>query len=222
MNARDTDKVVELDDSARAARMRRRLHDAARRAFSELGRQVQIDDVVRIAGVARGTFYNYFRTVDELFEHVAAELARDMGDRVDSLVRDIPDPARRMSSGIRYFCQRAHADRDWGMFLAHFGMSADTLFGALRDTAVRDIEEGIAAQRFRISPDQTLSAIALISGAVLGSIKLVVAGSETPLRAGENAAELGLRALGIGRQEARRLARAPLVPLGISQSDGMN
>lgn len=99
------------------------------------------------------------------------------------------------------------------MFLAHFGLSTDTLQTAVRETALRDIEDGIAAGRFRVRPDQAMSALALLTGAVLASIKLVIAGVETPMRAGENVAEMALRALGIDTDEAAALARAPTTPL---------
>jgi hypothetical protein len=88
------------------------------------------------------------------------------------------------------------------------------LQNAVRDTGLRDIEDGIAEGRFRVRPDQAMSALAVLTGAVLGSIKLIVDGLETPIRAGENLAEMGLRALGIDADEAAALARAPLTPLG--------
>jgi AcrR family transcriptional regulator len=206
--------VASLDDSSRAVRTRRRIHDAARRAFAEQGTAVQIDDVIRRASIARGTFYNYFRTVDELFEEVAAEMARDLGERIYAGNVDIPDPALRVSNGLRDFCMQAHTDRDWGLFLAHFGLSTEVLQRSVRETGLRDIEDGIGSGRFAIRPDQATSALAILTGAVLASIKLVVAGMETPVRAGENLAEMGLRALGVEADEAEELARAPLTPLG--------
>jgi len=206
-------KVESLDDSARTSRMRRRIHDAALRAFAEQGTGVQIDDVVKRAGIARGTFYNYFRTIDELFEHVAAEMARELSERVVARNASIPDPALRISNGVRHFCLKAHTDRDWGLFLAHFGLSDETLQTAVLETAFRDIEEGISAGRLRVRPDQAMSALAVLVGAVLASMKLVVAGVETPTRAGENLAEMALRALGVDPGEAADLARSPLIPL---------
>lgn len=51
----------------RRARMRQRLIEAAPPVFAEMGPEVaQIDDVIRLAGVSRGAFYNYFRSTNEL------------------------------------------------------------------------------------------------------------------------------------------------------------
>lgn len=201
------------DASGRAARTRKRIHDAARHAFSKRGLAVQIDDVIQIAGISRGTFYNYFRTVEELFEHVAAEMAGDMGERIHSRLANVEDVAVRVAHGIRHFCLRAHQERDWGFFLAHFGLSAETLQMAIRETALRDIESGIARGRFRLRPDQAQSALALMSGATLAAVKLILSGAETPLRAGESVAELTLRAFGLEPSEAAALASAPLLSL---------
>lgn len=207
-------KAVQFPELAgRAARTRQRIHDAARRAFSERGTAVQIEDVIRIAGVSRGTFYNYFQTVEELFEHVAAEMARDMGDRVHARLACHSDAAVRVSNGIRHFCLRAHQERDWGLFLAHFGLSAETLQTAIRETALLDIESGITSGRFRLRREQAMSALALLSGSTLAAMKLIISGMETPLRAGETVAELTLRALGLEASEAAALAGSPLIPL---------
>lgn len=207
-------KTVQLPESAgRAPRTRKRIQDAARRAFSERGMTVQIDDVIRIAGVARGTFYNYFHTVEDLFQHVAAEMAHDMGDRIHGRLASHDDAAVRVSNGVRHFCLRAHQEHDWGLFLAHFGLSTETLQMAIRKTALLDIESGIATGRFRLRPDQAMCALALLSGATLAAMKLIISGVEAPLRAGESVAELTLRALGLDAAEATALASSPLIPL---------
>lgn len=201
------------DASARAARTRNRIQAAARFAFSEHGMAVQIDDVIRLAGISRGTFYNYFDSVDALFEHVAAEMATDMGERIHGKLAEIEDVAIRVAQGIRHFCLRAHKERDWGLFLAHFGLSAELLQTAIRETALSDIESGIASGRFRLRPDQAEAALALITGATLAAMKLILSGVEAPVRAGTDLAELSLRALGLEAIEAEELAKAPLILL---------
>ena len=206
-------KIVRLAPPDRASRTKRRIHDAAQRSFSEKGMAAQIDDIVRLAGVSRGTFYNYYRTVEELFEAVAAELSDDLGHRVYAQGLGLADPAARIANGIRYFCHHAHANRDWGYFLAKFGLSNESLQTALRDTALRDLSDGIASRRFRVRPEQAEIALALISGTVLGAFNIILAGIETPGRVGEATAEMAMRALGINDDEAAALSRTALPPL---------
>lgn len=208
-----SEPVPLVEMPGRIARTRRQICDAARRAFCELGLAAQIDDVIRAAGVSRGTFYNYFNSIDELFVVVATEMASSMSEQVHRRVADLDDAAARISNGIRHFCLRAHAERDWGLFLSHFGLSAERLQSAIQETVLRDIEFGIATGRFRLRPEQVPSALAVLSGATLAAVKLVVSGLETPVRAGENVTEMTLRAFGLDPDEAEKMARVPLVEL---------
>lgn len=51
---------------------RRAILDAAREVFAELGYEsATVRDIVRRTGLASGTFYNYFRSLDEVFEALA-------------------------------------------------------------------------------------------------------------------------------------------------------
>jgi AcrR family transcriptional regulator len=51
---------------------RRAILDAAREVFAELGYEVAtVRDIIRRTGLASGTFYNYFRSRDEVFEALA-------------------------------------------------------------------------------------------------------------------------------------------------------
>ncbi|MDP1630932.1 MAG: TetR/AcrR family transcriptional regulator [Caulobacter sp.] len=51
---------------------RRAILDAAREVFAELGYEVStVRDIIRRTGLASGTFYNYFRSRDEVFEALA-------------------------------------------------------------------------------------------------------------------------------------------------------
>lgn len=51
---------------------RRAILDAAREVFAELGYEVAtVRDIIRRTGLASGTFYNYFRSREEVFEALA-------------------------------------------------------------------------------------------------------------------------------------------------------
>ncbi|MFZ5668131.1 MAG: TetR/AcrR family transcriptional regulator [Pseudomonadota bacterium] len=51
---------------------RRAILDAARQVFGELGYEVAtVRDIIRRTGLASGTFYNYFRSKEEVFEALA-------------------------------------------------------------------------------------------------------------------------------------------------------
>jgi AcrR family transcriptional regulator len=59
-----------------------------------------IDDVTREAGVARGSFYNHFATVDELVAATQALAAAECNDEIATAIADSPDAATSMVRGM--------------------------------------------------------------------------------------------------------------------------
>lgn len=65
------------------------LLDAAIEVFSDRGvSAASVDDIVRAAGVAKGTFYLYFATKDDAVNAVAAWMVEGVADRVEAVARD--------------------------------------------------------------------------------------------------------------------------------------
>lgn len=60
---------------ADARRNRERILDAARQAFAESGRDVQMDEVARLAAVGVGTLYRHFPTKEDLVLELVRESA---------------------------------------------------------------------------------------------------------------------------------------------------
>jgi len=78
---------------------------------------------------------------------------------------------------------------------------------------VADVQLGVGLERFALRPEQVPSAPSLIGGSVASSLLLVLEGHRAWRDAGSDKQELVLRALGVSKKEARRLATAPLPPL---------
>jgi AcrR family transcriptional regulator len=85
--------VVAQRAETRRIQRRTSLIDAAVAAFVDHGVEATtVDDVVRRAGAAKGTFYLYFRTKDELINAVAESLVSRVGVSVATALRS-SDPA---------------------------------------------------------------------------------------------------------------------------------
>jgi len=183
------------------------VYRAAMQLFAERGvSQVTVKDLAQAAGVARGTIYNNFSNIDQLFEDVAGNLAHDMNDRVIRSCGETTDPAIRLATGMRLYARRAHEEPDWGRFVIRFGLGVVSMRHMWDGQPMEDLRAGINQGRYSIQKDQLPSAVSLVAGAVIGACFLVQEGIKTWREAGSNAAELTLTALGVPRHEARAIA----------------
>jgi AcrR family transcriptional regulator len=128
----------------RSARTRARIIEAAAHVFADRGADSPvIDDFIRAAAVARGTFYNHFRTTRELLEATITWLADDVMRSVDPEVDAIGDVALRLATALRMYLRWAAADRKWCAFVAKIPQ-----VGVIAHRRVlRDLREG---QRTRV------------------------------------------------------------------------
>lgn len=67
-----------VERSASSKSTRRKLLDAATQAFAETGYRVCVDDIARLAGVAKQTLYHHFSGKDELFAEAAKQMAKEI------------------------------------------------------------------------------------------------------------------------------------------------
>lgn len=194
--------------AVRREKTRKKFIESALAVFAEKGPDAaQIDDFIAAAGVARGTFYNYFRTTAELLMAVAGEVSDEVIQVVDPAVLTIDDPAARMAAGCRLYMQMAVRYPLWGAFIARVGTKRGSWRNRLDDTMTRDLERGIRMGRF---VDVEIMAARDISlGAVMYGIESLLSG-ETPRDYAEQVIVGLLRALGISPGEARQIAYGPL------------
>ena len=70
------------------------------------------------AGIARGTFYNYFKSTDELLQATSKWLSEELIEEIEGEVRSLTDPAIRFGLGIRLWMRWAQANPSWSLFIA--------------------------------------------------------------------------------------------------------
>jgi AcrR family transcriptional regulator len=77
----------------RGKRTQQRILDAALRAFGEVGyHQCSIDTIAKIAGCSRVSFYQYFSGKEDVFRHLAGQVARQLNastDRLDPVTPEV-------------------------------------------------------------------------------------------------------------------------------------
>lgn len=86
---------------------------AATRVFARRGFfNAQVADVARVAGVAAGTVYLYFRSKDDLLASIFDKTMREAIDEGQAALTDIVDPVARLREIARLHLDRMGRDRE--------------------------------------------------------------------------------------------------------------
>jgi AcrR family transcriptional regulator len=201
----------------RRERMRRRLIESAMIVFANRGVGASvIPEVVAAAEVSQGSFYNYFRTNEDLLAAVSTELSNDMIGLIESVAGAIDDPALKVASAVRCYLHLARSHRLLARFLAAAGLR---LAGASREARARsaayeflpaDLKAGQASGAFIAMPVEV--AVDVVKGACLVAIDRMVH-ARTSKDYPDRIAATVLRALGVPAAEADRLTARALPKL---------
>lgn len=153
---------------ADAVRNRALLLQAARAVFADGGLDVSIDEIVRRAGFAKGTFFRHFPTKDALVE----ALVTDRLVRLGEIARDVDanhepgwDAVRTM---MERFLDSVAADRSFSESLRggrpHEGPDVESARRELRAQVARTVAAAQATGEVR--PDIAPSDLPMIIGAI--------------------------------------------------------
>jgi AcrR family transcriptional regulator len=95
----------------RRARTRQRIIEAALGVIAERGPDAPvIEDFIQAAGVARGTFYNHFKTTEELLIATSSWLEDALIDSIESVIGGLDDSVRRAGTGMRLWLNLSRQD----------------------------------------------------------------------------------------------------------------
>jgi AcrR family transcriptional regulator len=182
-------------------RMRERLLAAAASVFlGESERRGAVaEDLIKAAGVSRGTFYKYFTSVEEAANAVGQRLA---DEAVRELIAAVPGgertPIERAALGAQMLMSRAVAQPAWGGFVSRSDhLSQDSTYvAAVRRTTL----QGRAAGEFNYK--STKAAVDFQIGAVMEGIRRLVAGQPHPRAYLCEVAAMTLKGLGADHDRA--------------------
>jgi len=171
---------------------------------------ITVDDVVREAGVAKGTFYVHFKDLRELTAAVAGELVKAIDELLQPVRLSIDDPALRIAYGCSCFIDRALADPGWAGVAARMAAAAATVGEVARRRLLEDIKRHVKGfPHGGIRAELGLEVVVGITLQVLNAI----AEGRLSSRHREGALAAILRAIGLdARQVKSVLARLPERP----------
>jgi AcrR family transcriptional regulator len=176
--------------------------------FAEHGFDARVIDlVIRQAEVSRGTFYNHFNTIEELFTALAQAVSDEILMVVDPMVLRHDDPAIRLACGIRLSVALVRRHPILARFLVRGGVPALTVGSLTTETIPREVRAGITAGRFSV-PHERLG-FDLVLGSVMAAFHTLLT-MELPEDYPQDLAQAVLQSLGVEPAEAHRCARVEL------------
>lgn len=195
----------------RRERTRQKLLAAAARVLAEHGEtKATIDDFIQAAGVARGTFYNYYATRKELLDDVWQQIGRNPFRAIQRACAHLDDPAERLIAQARLVLSRASDDPTWGWLVYALSADGESINKDLLSFPRPDLVAGLQAGRFQFADLD--SATDIFVGSVRRALRATLGEPRTASYPIALSVML-LRALGLVESDAVRVSERPLPPL---------
>jgi AcrR family transcriptional regulator len=174
---------------------------------NEKGLTVRIEEVCAAAQVSRGTFYNYFTSLEQLFEVLAIELSHDLNRALVSTWDETQSHAEGSNAAIQHYLKYARRDPAWAWAMVHLNAFGPPFGAESWDACYRSIAKGIEAGEFDV-PNAAVGRD-LMTGTVMAAVR-------TMLRSGGSRSQPRivsyhlLRAFGVPDARAKEIADSPL------------
>jgi len=192
---------------SRTEKTRAALVAAGRHLFSKQPVEaVTIDDIVRVAKVGKGSFYNHFADRNALLRAISREIRASVEHAVDLANSGVDDPAQRVARAMCVYFRCAVDDPERASVLARIQSGVTSLAAPLNRGLVDDIAKGLSAARFSVA---TLEAgVLCVLGVTQIALVRVLEGpaSGIVVALAQQMCALTLRGLGIDALDADRIA----------------
>jgi len=174
------------------------------------GRNTRIEDVCARARISRGTFYNYFDSLEQLLEALSDALTRDFDSAVHQAFASLGGPAERTCAAMRYYLHAPLADPRWGWAIVNSSVGAMLYGDNITRRVQESIQEGIDSGEFTIASADVGRDILLGTGI---SATVTLLGGGAPQDYPEQVARHLLLALGASTQCANTVTAKPMSEL---------
>jgi len=189
-------------------RTRKKILEAAFKLIgNEKGFSVHIEEVCAAAAISRGTFYNYFTSLQQLFEILAIELSHDLNHALVATWDETQGHAEGSNAAIQHYLNYARRDPAWAWAMVHLNAFGPTFGAEAWEACHRAIAKGIEAGEFDL-PNASVGRD-LMTGTVMATVRTMLRADGDRPRPGIVAYHV-LRALGVPNVRARQIAERPL------------
>ena len=110
-----------------------------------------VDTVVEAAGVAKGTFYYHFQSMEELAAAVGEKLGESFDDLLAPARLGMRDPVARLSFAFKQFLEKAIADRLWARLVVQSAHAPTEFARGVRANLKEDLTQARAQGRLNVN-----------------------------------------------------------------------
>jgi len=172
---------------------------------NEKGLTVRIEEICAAAHISRGTFYNYFTSLEELFEVLAIELSHELNRALVLTFDETQSHAEGANAAVQHYLNYARRDPAWAWAMVHLSAFGPSFGAEAWEACHRSIASGIEAGEFDV-PNATVGRD-LMTGTVLATVRTTLRGGRSQPRI---IAYHVLRALGVPDARAKGIVERPL------------
>ena len=169
--------------------------------------EINVDTIRIAAGLSRGSFYNYFHTVDSLLLHVSQAIGAQINAEQLAFFGGRDDPVLRLCCSLRYFVERAASERSCALLLLRTLPQMGAVSEYMRATMISTFTK--AADRGSIDVPSVSSAVDFGLGVLAAMLRTSVFDGLNSERIKAEAAML-LRAYGLSKAKATAMANRQL------------
>ncbi|MBV9751994.1 MAG: TetR/AcrR family transcriptional regulator [Hyphomicrobiales bacterium] len=197
-------------DLARRAEIGRQRRERTRAQLIEVGTMLlaerplealTVDTVVESAGVAKGTFYYHFQSMEELAAAVGEKLGESFDDLLAPTRLGMRDPVARLSFAFKRFLEKAIADRVWARLVVQSAHTPTEFARGVRANLMGDLTAAKTQGRLNVN-DVDLAAD-IVMGIWLQVTRGILQG-RTSTDLPERALDAMLRALGTSSPKKKK------------------
>ena len=192
----------------KSARTRARLMDAAVEVLARDGFEgASVNEIVRVADVANGTFYVHFRDKEAITVAVSARIVSDLTDQIDQAMTDLNDAIERFSFATRQFIEFAHGLPQWGWMILRCAPALRDAYQPMETHLFSDLVRG--RRQGQIPQDLDAFLVDTIFAMVTAALAARLRGAAGP-EAGSRVSELVLTMLKVPPERAQEVAWRPV------------
>ena len=174
---------------------------------NEKGLTVRIEEICAAASISRGTFYNYFTSLERLFEVLAIELSHDLNGALVATWDESLSHAEGSNAAIQHYLNYARRDPAWAWAMVHLNAFGPPFGAEAWEACYRSIAKGIEAEEFDV-PNPTVGRD-LMTGAVMATVRTMLRSGGSRSQPRVVAYHL-LRSFGVPDARAKEIADGPL------------